>query len=644
LQKCLFHPDNPPEQVEFISEILQANSLGGNVIFWSIPRNAPTAITTQIPIPGGTSDIINLLDELKEVFGLTDVFQELDVRIETYEVPSDSKDYLPRTNYLVLQHVCRFTDGTQVDVSGSRFYASIAEEHLVTLSSSYTPLDCIYPEGLLPESEIHQIYPGITSTIIKEILPPNAINEIPGGTYIYRFSTASTYYEVRANNGMIINSHPTKFYSYGFTRKIKDVTNSPELIKCEDTQPNLTTNSSGGASCSAPFVFPYNSIHSAVLPWNGNQYFNQLLGKSVNWGRANKLIIDMKYDTTTGTSSDALGYYNNSNGGILSFYRWANVSNVGLSGLLAKTRTVGLQNQPLPGLGGAVDLVAHEVGHGYIAAFLKSRDKNNSGKFASGSGAYKIASAITEGLADMFGKIAEAHVQYGLSNCSLSNPPTSNCGQSSSILCGSIACKNGEYCQNNQCKPCRSDCPTQTPAIINWEFATKYPDGEKIFTVDDVYGRKIWDENLWGIDCHWDGTATDNSQVYGNSIWLSGLISSYSTAEDPLFGNKMGFIRNIYDVIAIESVLRQTLKHIPGRPSAYEAFSAYAAGLLFYIKVISLDAWNSSALQRAAGIALNSSKSWRSTGKCQDSLVANICNIDPKSCCTNTSRYICTRK
>lgn len=641
-------PENPPEQIELLTEVLQARSIGGNTVFWSNLRNAPSSISTNIPGYSSPNDILLLLADLDRVYGLTDVEQELELRINTSSIPSDSSGYIPPTNYSIFQHVCRFADGTKIDVSGSRFYATIdLSGHLMTLSSTYKPIDCVYPEGLLSENVLHQMYPGITSIITKEILPPNTINSVLGGTYIYRFSTNDTYYEVYASDGAIINSYPTKLNSHGMTRKVKDTTNAPETIKCEDTFPNSASNSSGGSNCIDPFSHMYNSLYWAVFSWNGAKFFNDLLGKTVNWGAGNKLTIDADYNIDTGNSTDTLGFYTAGQDGKISFHRWANVNGVGLQGVNAITRSIGSQSQPLPGLGGAIDLVSHEVGHGYIAAFLKMRDENTGGVFASGSGAYRIGSAITEGLADLFGKVAEAHARYSNSNCSptISSPPIPNCGQVLGVTCGSKVCGYGEFCNsNNKCQPCHIDCPVQSPAIINWNFATKYIDGENIFQNADVFGRKIWDQTLWSIDCHWGSGNTDNIQLYGNSLWLSGLISSYSTAIDPLFANNIGFIRNIYDITALEAVLRHTMKHIPSRPTAYGVFSAYATGLLLYIQMVPYAVWNSPAIQQAAGIALSSSKSWRSGGKCQDNLVSSTCQIDPKSCCSSTSPYICTRR
>ena len=641
---------NPPERLDLLVEILQARSSGGNAIFWSALQNNPSAITTHIPAHSGPDDVLQLLHELKEVYQLSDVGDELDVRLNTSDIPVDSGGRLPPTQYIIFQHVCRFTDGTVVDVANSRFFATLnSNGYLVTLSSSYQSIDCIYPEGHMSESAIHQLFPGITSSIKKEILPPGKINGVSGGTYIYSFSTGSAFYEVRADNGGIINVYPHIYHSHGFSRVVKDPNSS--LVVCQDTNPNSSANSSGGSSCIDPFSYMYDSLFWAVSPWNGSSFFSQLLGKSVNWGFGNKLSIDVEYNPAQGTTLDDLGAYSASNGGTIKFSRWVSVQSVGLLGVNAVTRFTDNNGQSLPGLGGVVDLVSHEVGHGYIAAFLKAKHGIGAGIYLNGSGLYKVGSAITEALADIFGKLGEGHARYSKSNCTTvthNSPPVPNCGENPFVSCGTGQCGIGEYCgTGGTCTPCHSDCPTQSPAVINWNFATKYIDNdEDVFTNSDVFGRKIWKEDEWTIICPRDNNSNSqgpNMQVYGNSVWFSGLIGSFSSKKDPLFSDVRGYIRNVYDLGALETIMRQVLKHLNSRPSAFDAFAVFAAGLAFHIRIVPDQFINGPGIQRSASLALNSMKPWRSSGTCVSSQVSGLCLSNSQNCCNSTSRYICSR-
>ncbi|MEL6562335.1 MAG: hypothetical protein AAFQ94_29455, partial [Bacteroidota bacterium] len=113
--------DSPPDKLDVLTSYLISRSNGGSTVYWSSKKSVPSAITTKIPAPNGVSDVLIVLQELAEVYGITDVNQELEVRVQTFDNFSDIDRLFPPNQYIVFQHVCKFSDGTQVDVENLEF-------------------------------------------------------------------------------------------------------------------------------------------------------------------------------------------------------------------------------------------------------------------------------------------------------------------------------------------------------------------------------------------------------------------------------------------------------------------------------------------------------------------------------------------
>ncbi len=650
-------PDNPSDKIGLLTEILIAYSLGGTIVYWSDWGDYPVAINAHIPAPNGSADVLNLLYELRDVYGISDINNDLEVRIESTNVPNDSADYFPSSTFIYIQHVCRYPEET-IDVVGSGFAATLNNEGvLTTLSSSYKPTVCPSLSGHIDTSQIQSMYPGISSSIEKALLPPGTVDSLQG-TFVYQFIVnGDTFYEVRADTGAVVATRTKKLDAWNITRVVYDPDNSQQI--CVDTNPSGQYNTYGGAACvqsnNVSFKHMYDSLFWSILPWRGSLYLTSLLNKSVSWGSlpsSSSATMKVDYSQATSTHIDpllgsGLGRYNGNQGGVIYFNK--HVFDITAGGKSFTTLTVDNNGNPLPGLGGVVDLVAHEVGHGYIDAYLKAKHNYSGGYFPAYAGSYEIGRAISESLSDAFGKLAQIRARFDHVGCTPSYPgnrqlPIANCGEWSSIPCGSGTCARGEYCSNGTCKPCVEDCPSSSLLTMNWNLAETYTNGHQVF--DNTGGmRSLTNSSQWKIVCPFESASTGDIQQYGNGSFFGGVLVSFNAATDPLFNNQ-SIIRNYAEVAIGELIVRHSISHMPKQPTAKAAFWIWASSLSEAIKYTLDSEWNQHKFNNAVQFVFQSGVDWKtSVGRCDINHpnYNNLCSQDPLNCCDPNSLYICRR-
>lgn len=249
-------------------------------------------------------------------------------------------------------------------------------------------------------------------------------------------------------------------------------------------------------------------------------------------------------------------------------------------------------NQPLPGMGAALDVIAHEVGHGYLEAILSKRGARNIGSTTFGNkvAGYKIGIAITEAFCDIFGKVAEGWARYENAGCTPTTS-TASCGAYTGQTCGSSTsiCRRGEYCSGNTCLPCVDECSQnttqETKATMDWKFGhTYYKDGQHIFK-QGTNGYKHFRDLSWqfsDIKCPHENNS-DLTQLYLNSLFFSRLLALYGSTTDSLHGIP-GYIRHRGDLEATEAILRETIAHMPAVPNKRTAERAWLATVPDLIK------------------------------------------------------------
>ncbi len=591
-------PLNPPSSLAALTEALLNLSEGGVIVHWDREQDRPADITAEIPLD--TNDpfngLLSFLHSVKTIYGINNVTEDLELQSHNTNVVRDDFGILLHVDVIILKQVCRFNENQIIEVDGGRIIATLrsSDKRLTRLVSTFRTLECISPTNLLTESQIVDLHGTLKSELILKLAPPRPELGHSNALYIYQFiDRNNNFLEVKATNGDIIRTHSTTMNAFGLNRRVSDRFTG---LKCEDSDIAGQFNSpSNGSLCSDAYLEAYNSLYHAVLPMVGKDYLTQKLGNgtdNIGWGRRALFEIDFEYNITQEPIGPA--FFGTYNKGKIEFAQFpSDPSN--------NRQTLKIyQNNPLPGLGGAVDAVGHEVGHGYIATVLevKLRYPSNTNSFTSPSPNFGIGRAITEGLADTYAKLSEARARYAHAVCTGSY--NSSCGAHETVSCGSSTCERGEYCANNTCVACNEECganqtqidrATIDPKFVHTYHKTGYPVFE-----DDKFIRDLAPQPrpLGSGDPLSCQPLPESIQWYANSAFFSRMALSYHTAPDRL-RNINGYIRHAGDVAVGEDFFKQTLLNIRADstgPSRRDAEIAWLGSVGSLIKDTPDAVWN----------------------------------------------------
>ena len=620
---------NPPSNLPLATEIFLARSQGGVIVHWSRTRDYPSDVNLHVPIPEGVDDVKVFLQELAQVYGITNVEQQFNVSTSGVQIPNDTHNVFPQTSLYILQHVCKNLS-TEVRVMGSQFVftADFESRTLTRMSSTYKPVECVEPGSLLTTEQLALMFTNIQSPPKLLLAPAGTYASVSGSVYVYRFRAHDRYYEVRADNGQVLYNHSVVFGAYGLEREMLDTSTNPVSDICRDTDVLGDYNSSGGVACVDPYKDFYDSAYWGIRVFLGTTILSASIGfgRTIRWGESNKKEIRLVYDEIggNGTGSD----FGNYHGDRVSFSQYP-------SNFERTTRTQDSSGNPLPGLGGVVDLVSHEVGHGFIDVNIEQIVSGaSSGAYISprtNNHPYKIGRAITEALADIIGKTAEMSARHSYAGCHANFEPS--CGGSSQADCGANPpCERGEFCNNGICAPCHDACVTQkAAATVDWKFAHTYHNtAEHVFVGGDSFRDLSWQPSP--ITCPTPTTTIDIVQRYTNGLFLSRLLALYNSTTDKFHGIP-GYMRNVGDIAVQEKMLYAMMYNLPEDPSVRIAAQAWLAALADVIKFLPDAYYNIEKMKRVttqAGV-LRTKHASPIQGKC-----TYLC--DP-----NDNKYVCVK-
>ncbi|MCK6510493.1 hypothetical protein L6R29_11055 [Myxococcota bacterium] len=588
-------PLNPPNSLASLTEILLTLSEGGVIVHWDREQDRPADITVEIPLntENPLNGLLSFLHSVKTIYGINNVTEDLELQSHNTNVARGDSAILPDVDVIVLKQVCRFNENQIIEVDGGRIIATLrsSDKRLTRLVSTFHTLECISPTNLLTESQIAALHGTPNSEIILKLAPPRPELGHSTPLYVYQFIDSNNQFlEVKATNGEILRTHNTTMNAFGLERSISE-RSWPGGLKCRDSDVEGQYNSpSRGSLCTNDYLEVYNSLYYAILPMKGKHHLTQALGngQNVGWGSAINFQIIFNYNTEGEQSGpEHFGSYGGTQ---------INVSKFAYDSSNDFRTLQTYQNNPLPGLGGVVDLVGHEVGHGYIASFIQTKGlPTGTNTFVSPSANYQIGRAITEGFADIYGQLSEVRARYVHAACAGNYDPS--CGDHELQSCGSTVCERGEYCaSNNHCVACNEECgadqtqiarATLDPKFVHTYHKTGYPVLEDNKSIRDL-GPNPHGADIISCNQH------EIVQYYHNSLFLSRMALSYHTAPDRL-RNINGYIRHVGDVSVGEDFFKQTLLNIRGGstgPSRRDAEIAWLGSAGSLIKDTPSAVWN----------------------------------------------------
>jgi hypothetical protein len=546
-------PLNPPNLLDDLAEALLKNSEGGVIVHWDRETDKPADITAEIPLD--TQDpldsLLSFLHSVKTIYGINDVTEDLELQSHSTNVERDRFGILPNVDLIILKQVCRFSGNQIIDVDGGRIIATLRTDtkRLVRLVSTFRPLECISPTNLLTESQIEYLHGSPNSEVILKLAPPRPELGHSTPLYIYQFIDRNDdFLEVNATNGDIIRTQGTTSGAFGLNRLVRQDNNS---LRCEDSDISGSYNSSSqGSLCTDDYLIAYNSLYQAIRPMRGKHLLSDHYGENIGWGHRLRYDINFRYRAAETIDPDGFGIYNS--------------YEIFLAKFVTTSTFTTLQtynNQALPGLGAVIDLVGHEVGHGYLASNMERKYgyPRNTNVYLSPNG-YPIGRAITEAFADGYGKIVEAEARYDYAGCI--NTYNGSCGNHTSISCGSTTCKRGEYCASSTCVACNEDCAANQTQIdlatMDLKFVhTYHQTGYPVLNNNAFFRNLAPDTNDSPISC----SGSNTQLFYDNGLFLSRLILLYHHGADRL-RQISGYIRHKADLSVGEEFFKQTLLNL----------------------------------------------------------------------------------
>ena len=592
-------PSNPPNSLASLTETLLNLSEGGVIVHWDRETDKPADITAEIPLD--TQDpldsLLSFLHSVKTIYGINDVTEDLELQSHSTNVERDRFGIFPAIDVIVLKQVCRFSGNQIIEVDGGRIIATLRRDtkHLTRLVSSFRSIECISPTHLLTQSQLEEIYGTPNSEVLLKLAPPRPELGHTTPLYIYQFvDRNNVFHEVKATNGDIIRTHETTLGAFGLNRRVYGQTES--ALFCEDSDINANSNSSPqGSSCTDAYLGAYNTLNYALLPLRGKHELSQRLGGNWGWGKRDKFDLDLYYKLGQNTSENPLaspfGYFNDTGVHLQQFAQ---------TGSFVTRQTY--NGQPLPGLGEVVDLVGHEVGHGYIASYLDSRPYPTRTHTFLSPGFYEIGHAITEAFADAYGKLAEAEARFAHAQCS-EGMIAYSCGNQESVPChhpehSPKYCSRGEYCAFYTCFPCVDDCVNQTtlatldPKFVHTYHKTDYPVLQGTSPHNSFF--RDLTSATWNIQISCQTTPSNYTQRYENGLFLSRMLFGYLNAYDD-FQQRNNYIRHRGDLAVAIELFTSTLVNLrdaDAGPSRRDAEIAFIGGMGSATKDIPNALWN----------------------------------------------------